>query len=42
VSEIDHKRVHKGLMVLAIGGPSDSDARMMSLLELVDFDDLGV
>jgi hypothetical protein len=36
VRKVDNKRVHKGLAALAIGGPSDSDVGMMSLLELVD------
>ncbi len=34
--KVDDKRVHKGLMPLAIGAPSGSDARMMGLLKLID------
>ena len=32
----DDKGMHKGLMALAIGGPSGSEAGMMVMLELVD------
>ena len=33
--KVDDKRVHKGCMALAIGGPSGSETRMMGLLEMV-------
>jgi hypothetical protein len=36
VRKVGHKRMHEGLMVLAIGGPSGSLAGMMSFLESVD------
>ena len=36
MSKVDDKRVHKGLMALAIGVPSGSEAGMMIVLELSD------
>ena len=36
MGEVDRKRMHEGLMALAIGGPSGYEAGMMGLLESID------